>query len=544
MPSFIRFGCNYDTISGEKEHPCHYENFAMTTLILYNADVLTLDPAFPRAEMVAIRDDRILAVGRNQDRKAYERKRARVIDCRGRTVLPGFIDVHCHVRALAESYAILNLEPRTGVRSISDIEEKIKQFSLERPSGAWIRGRGYNEFYLGEKRHPNRWDLDRAAPDHPVKLTQRTGVAHVLNSVALRRVGIGKESPDPPEGLIERDHQTGEPTGLLYGMGKYLSERIPSLERQELDRGMKMANEELLSSGITSVQDVSSRNGLKEWKQFKAWKITALLKPRLIMSLGLEAAHSDRESFTSPLDRNQLRVGGVKVILEETTGRLLPEQAELDREVLQIHRFENQLLIHAFEEEAIESACSAIEAALEAHPAGDHRHRIEHCAVCPPPLARRVASLGIMVATQPAFIYYNGERYLRTIPREKLDDLYSAASLLSNGVRVAASSDAPISPASPLMGLYAACSRKGEDGEVISPNQVITPIEALRMYTMESARANFDEKMKGSVSPGKLADLVVLNGDPTRVEVDQIRDLEVDMTLIGGGVAWERAGAW
>lgn len=514
----------------------------MPDLILFNANVITMDPLYPRAEGILIKNGKILSATTNDALKKWDRMKATAIDCKGRTVLPGFIDAHLHLHALAESHVTLNLEPRHNVRSISDVQNKIRDLSLKLPSRTWIRGRGYNEFYLSGKRHPNRWDLDQVTSAHPIKLTHRTGHAHVLNSLALKMVGISTETPDPPDGLIDRDIKTGEPTGLLYRMGDYLSRKIPPLEKDQLDQGMRIANDELLSMSVTSVQDASSYSGIEQWRMFRRWKEKGLLKPRVTMMLGIESFSAFREEdFETKLDKTHLRLGGVKIILDETTGRLHPAQSDLNEMVLRIHRAGFQACLHAVEEKTVEAACSAIEYALKKSPRSDHRHRIEHCSVCPPSLARRFAALGIMVVTQPSFIYYSGDRYLQTVPAEELKHLYPIRTLLKSGVKVAASSDCPIAPANPMTGIYAAASRMTETGERVLSEEKVTLEEALRMYGEDAARATFDEGMKGSISPGKLADLVVLDGDPTKVPVDEIKDVKVEMTILNGEIVWEKS---
>jgi predicted amidohydrolase YtcJ len=514
----------------------------MADLILFNANVLTMDPACPTAQLIAVRNNRVAAVGKDDDLREFQKRNTKIIDCNGKTILPGFIDAHCHLHALAESYVTLNLEPRNDVRSISDIQTKIKATSQQLPSGAWIRGRGFNEFNLAEKRHPNRWDLDQVTSVHPIKLTHRTGHAHVLNSLALKMVGISNETPDPPEGLIDREIKTGEPTGVLYRMGGFLSRKIPSLENQELDRGMEKANDELLSLGITSVQDASSHNGIEQWKMLRRWKEKGFLKPRVVVMLSTESFSAYRkQDFETQADKDQLRLGGVKIILDETTGHLKPDQAELNEMVLKIHRSGFQACLHTVEEKTVEAACSAVEYALKKAPKSDHRHRIEHCSVCPPSLARKLAALGIIVVTQPSFIYYSGDRYLRTVPAEELKHLYPVRTLLKNGVKVVASSDCPIAPANPLMGIYAACSRMTETGEAVLSEEKITPEEALKMYGANAARTTFDEGMKGSISPGKLADLVMLDGDPTEVPINDIKDIKVEMTILDGEIVWRKS---
>ena len=261
------------------------------------------------------------------------------------------------------------------------------------------------------------------------------------------------------------------------------------------------------------------------------------------MMLGVEGFRKNpRRDFSTRLDESQLRLGGVKILLDETTGRLFPSQEELNQLVLGVHKSGLQVILHALEETTIEPACSAIESALFRFPRAHHRHRIEHCAVCPPSLSRRLASLGIMVVTQPSFIFYHGDRYLRTVPKGQLKHLYPLATLMRNGVRVAGSSDCPIVPPGPLIGIYSAVSRKAETGEVILPKEKITPFEALQMYTEYAAGVNFEEKIKGSITAGKLADLVILNGDPTRVSTSEIKDIEVEMTIIDGKVVWSKTG--
>jgi len=208
-----------------------------------------------------------------------------------------------------------------------------------------------------------------------------------------------------------------------------------------------------------------------------------------------------------------------------------------------IHQSGFQAVIHAIEPPAIEAACTAIEYALQRSPRLDHRHRIEHCSVCPPLLARRLASLGVMVVTQPPFIYYSGDRYLKTVSGSQLKYLYPLASLLEHNVHIAGSSDCPIVPPNPLIGIHSAVSRRSETGKAVLAQEGITPLDALHMYTDYAARATFEENIKGSITPGKLADLVVLSNDPTKVPVEEIKDIQVEMTVLNGEVVWDKNGS-
>lgn len=510
-------------------------------LVLINANVITFDPIQPKATWVALGDGKIVGIGTSDDLSLNHPTGVEIIDCRGRTVLPGFIDAHCHVPAYAEGLVSLSLSPREGVLSISDIQCRISEVRSDRAPGTWIRGKGYNEFYLAEQRHPNRWDLDSAASSHPVKLTHRSGHAHVLNSLALDCAGITATTGDPPGGLIDRDPATGEPTGILYGMGDYLSRKIPLLDDAELKRGVALANEKLLSYGITSVQDASSHNGLRQWRRFSQWKERGIFKPRVTMMMGVQSfAQLIRGSYSSRIEENQLRLGGVKIIVDETTGSLHPSQKKLEEKVLGIHKAGLQVIIHAVEEGVIEAACNAIEHALQARPRHDYRHRVEHCSVCPPHLVRRLHDLGLVVVTQPSFIYYHGDRYLKTVPDDQQQYLYPVGTMLSNGLLVAFSSDFPITDPNPLVGIYAAITRMSESGDIVLEGERVGRTEALRMYTLSAAVANFEEGMKGSVSPGKVADLVVLSENPLVVDADSIKDIQVEMTIVGGQIVWSR----
>jgi predicted amidohydrolase YtcJ len=252
---------------------------------------------------------------------------------------------------------------------------------------------------------------------------------------------------------------------------------------------------------------------------------------------GFQEWKGDR--FASPVDESHLHLGGVKIILDETTGRLHPSREELKRMVFSVHQTGRQVAVHAIEDTAIEAACSALEYALKTQPRGDHRHRIEHCSVCPPALAGRIASLGLTVVTNPAFIYYSGERYLKTVPPSQLNHLYPISTLLKAGIQVAAGSDAPVAAVNPLVGIYAAVSRRAESGETVLDEERITVQEVMGMYTALAAASGFEEDRKGTITTGKLADLVVLGADPTAVPVEEIKDVQVEMTIIGGEVVYE-----
>ncbi len=510
-------------------------------LLLTNAEVVTMNPNRPKAQGVAVKNGSILGVGDKDKLEELKSIHTEVIDLGGKTVLPGFMDAHLHLRALAESLVTLDIGPGRGVSSISDIQDKIHQQTQTHPPGTWIRGSGYNEVFLAEKRDPNRWELDVAAPHHPVKLTHRSGHAHVLNSLALNSIGFAKDTPDPEDGIVERDLETGEQTGVFYGLGDFLAARIPALNKDQLIHGIKLADRQLLSFGITSIQDASKRNDLNRWRFFEDLLAKGHLKCNISMMLGLKGYEEYQTTrFETRVENNRLRLGGVKIVLDETTGKLNPDQKTLNNLIQTIHQSGRQLNIHAIEETAVKAACVAFQHALKRFPKSDHRHRIEHCSVCSPETAGRISSLGIMVVTNPAFLFYSGERYLQTVLDDQLRYLYPLSTLLENNVQVAAGSDAPIASASPLIGICAAASRKSETNQSVVEQEKISTADALRMYTDLAARSAFMEGKRGRIVKGNLADLVVLGANPLRVLPEEIKDIPVEMTIQNGKVVFER----
>ncbi|MBW2027464.1 MAG: amidohydrolase [Deltaproteobacteria bacterium] len=506
-------------------------------LILHNAHIIPMAGPPIKRGFVVVAGGRILALEGGQDWQRSKTTGTVVVDCGGKPLVPGFIDSHFHLRASAQAVLSMDFAGGDDFLTIEHIIEGIQAKAASLPKGHWIRARGYHEFHLAEKRHPTRWDLDRASSRHPIRLTHRTGHAHVLNSMALRLVGITRHTPDPPGGLIERDLETGEPTGVLYEMGKYLSRRMPPQSDGELERGIREVNRRLLSCGVTSIHEASQGNGLEELDRIRRWKRGKAFLPRARVLLGTDSFEGDKHF--SPKDfpgDNHVSLGGVKVILDETTGRLHPGQEELNRKVFHVHRMGMQVAIHAIEGHAVESACEAIEYALGKYPRPDHRHRIEHCSLCTPSLSRRLAEQGIAVVTQPCFVYYNGDRYLESIP--VLKGLYATGTLMKSGIVVAGSSDCPVAPPDPLIGVYAAVSRRAKSGAPVISEEAISTLDALKMYTVHGAWVGFEERVKGTLTPGKLADMVLLSTDPTRVPPEELRDIHVEMTLIDGEIAW------
>ena len=511
----------------------------MSEFVLANANILTMDPSQPCVRSVLVKDGKIAALSRDTDFSRSHDPASTFIDCRGHTVLPGFIDAHCHIAAYADSLLTLDLSP-TRTRSIAEIQCVIGAVAQTLGPDAWINGRGYDEFHLAERRHPNRWDLDAVSPHNPVVLKHRSGHALLLNTAALTRVGIGPETGDPPAGLIERDVLTGEPTGLLFGEHPCLRNIHRKGRTQDLARGIALANRMLLAQGITSLHDTSPRNDADRLQLLRSWRQEGLLQPRVHMAMGWEEfLHGGPVSGATMTGHGHVTVAGVKIVMHEVTGSVTPDQADLDQMLNQIHRSGGQAILHAVEQGAIESGCTAIERAIALSPGRDARHRIEHCSICPPALAKRLAVAGIIVVTQPAFLHFSGDRYLETVVADEQSALYPLTTLLRAGVTVAGSSDFPVTPPAAMLGIGSAVTRQTSSGRYVRPEQGTTLFEALTLFTRNAATAMFAENSIGSIRPGQFGDFAILGDDPTKVPLLAIKDVQIEMTIIAGKVVWE-----
>jgi predicted amidohydrolase YtcJ len=504
-------------------------------IVLKNACVLTMDAARPVAGLVAVEGDTIKFVGNQNELESVTGAGTKVIDCAGRMVLPGFNDAHLHLFSLVRKLLSIDLSP-ASVCSIADIKEKIREKTQQTPPGTWLSGTGYNEFYLAEKRSPTRQDIDEVAPDHPIVLSHRSLHICVLNSLALSLAGITGETEEPPGARIERDPATGEPNGILIGMlGWIHREVMPPIAATEFDKGVRLANKLLLSCGITSLQDATSSSNLERWETACALVLNGHLRSRVTFMAGaLYWKDFEKSGLKTGDGDNLMRLGAMKIM-----PYIWPEQAQLNELALEAHRAGFQLAFHAITESEVMAAVEALEYIESRSKVRSRRHRIEHCAECPPYLLERIKKLGAVIVTQPPFIYSSGERYLATVPEKQLCWLYRIKTPLESGIVVAGSSDAPVAPENPLVGIYAAVTRRAESGQSLLLEESIAFEQALALYTVNAAYASSEEDIKGSIAPGKLADMVVLSDDPRQVDPEWLKDIKAEMTIIGGEVVWE-----
>ena len=501
---------------------------------------------------VAVRNGIILAVGERGQAREFKSSKTRVVDCQGKTLIPGFVDAHCHVLALASKLCDIDCRPGK-INNIPELVYLMSQEAHRSFSGSrshernrdrlpWIRAYGYDEFYLESGHHPTRWDLDRVSVEHPVRLDHRTGHAMVLNSHALGLLHITKDTPDPPDGVIQRDEVTGEPTGVLLEMTAWVNSRLGSThDSQEEKRGLILANQLLLSGGITSVQDATPTNNPPRWDTFRSLKQAGHLVPRITMMIGKDHVARFVDGCPKFSDEDaDLHLGALKVVITLTTGAMNPPEDELRELVLTSHKRGLQIAMHAVEAEAVEAAADALLYAQSVLLRPNARHRIEHCSECPPPLIEKLVSSRTLVVSQPGFLHDAGDRYEALASPDVRPHLYPFRGLSLAGVPLAAGSDAPVSFPDPLAGISAAVTRKSRRGSMVTPDQAISVEAALHMHTLGGAYAAFEEKMKGTIEVGKLADFVLLDGNPTSVEPEGIGQIRPLITVVGGEVVWQR----
>ena len=511
---------------------------AKPDLILQNARVLTQDARIPNAQALAVRGDRIVWVGSDAESRQFAVLSPRVIDCDGGTLIPGFHDAHMHLLAYASTFGAVDCGPGQA-SSIADIVGQIAKQAERTPQGQWISAWGYDPFHLPENRHPTRWDLDRAAPDHPVRLDHRSGHACVLNSTAMDRVGIREDTDEPPGATIARDLATGSPNGLLLEMQDFLDQRIPNPPVAELTQLVRKAALRLLSFGVTSIQDATHTNSLDRWSLFHDLAVHVRPLPGITMMPGAgHVAEFGNTGLQFGSGSDLLRLGHAKVMVTESTGAPTPSPEDLKSAVEDCTSYGLPVAVHAVEAEVVRTVAELLTESQVLSGQG-LSHRIEHCSESPPDVLEAVVECGAAVVTQPGFIHHQGDRYLAEVSPTMRPYLYRTASLAARGVKLAFSSDAPVSDPDPMPALHAALTRRTAAGGVIGVDERLDFEAALRAYTLEPARLIGMDDRIGRLSPGYRADMALLAVDLTALEPDALLGLRPAMTILGGQVVWE-----
>ena len=529
-------------------------------LLLTNATVASMRPSRPPDEAVAIIGERIAWVGSAADARRELGPIGRTIDLGGATVLPGFIDAHNHLILLGHWLNQVDCSA-SAVRSIPDIVDAIAARSRTVPAGTWIEGHGYDDTRLAERRHPSRTDLDAATPDHPVLIHHISGHMSVVNSRGLELAGIGHGTPDPVGGRVDRDPSSWEPTGLLQEQAQTLLP-VPFTPQEPgtLLESLRSGGVAYLEAGVTSSHEAGIFSPPELGAFQTAWAEGWLAQRTYLMfridfvpwieALGLQGGFGDA----------RLRFGALKLVADgsligrtaavsepflddpapRNIGMLTIPPDELHDLISRGHGLGWQMAVHAIGDRAIETTLDGFERAMARLPRPDPRHRIEHCGVLRPDLIRRIGQLGVIPVSQPPFITEFGDGFLRHLGHARCQLTYPLRAFLKAGIPVAGSSDSPVSSHRPLLGIQAAVTERTADGAEFAPAERLTAEEAIRMYTIHAAHASFDERDKGTIEPGKLADLVVLGHDPMTVAPESIASIPVLATVVGGVFVYER----
>ena len=545
-------------------------------LVITGGRVVTVNPRDEVAEAVAVWGGRIAAVGAARDLAGLIGPRTEVLRLRGETVLPGFIDPHNHFMLYGLWLDGVNCKSPLN-RTVDDILGRVREKAASTPSGSWIVGFGVEDSGLEERRFPTRDELDRAAPGHPVYLKHRSGHAAVANSLALDAAGITDQTPQPPGGHMDRD-ATGRLTGVLRekSAAAPIEKILPVPTRDRMKEGVITAGRLYASAGITSVHDAGADARPDTYRAYHEAVAEGRLHQRVYaMIWGWPGNHLYLEKdlgLRTGFGDERLRLGAVKlfvdgsiqvftcafydpyITLDTDSTRANPRGVlqltpnELNDLVVEAHAKGFQVALHAQGDYGIDVALDAIQYAMWKAPRPDPRHRIEHCQCVTPEGLRRMRRLGVIGSFYPHHSWYWADRHISTfIGEERASRMNPMKSAMRAGVVTVAHSDAPIAAigdpvfgAEPLFGIWCAVNRTTRAGKVIGPEERITPMEGIRAFTINAAYASFEERLKGSIEPGKLADLIVLDRDPCAVDPWEIRDVQVLRTIIGGRTVFAR----
>ena len=525
-------------------------------LLLHNGKIFTADELLSTFSAVAVRDGRIVALGWDGLIDRY--RSARTVDLGGKLVVPGFIDTHIHISGDPERWVDL-----AGLESMSELKARVTRKAEQLGSGEWITGYGWSEDELAEQRRPLRWDLDDAAPVNPVVLTRAGGHSSVASSLALEAAGLRPETEAPPGAIIELDDQ-GRMNGILREGAQGLVRRlVPDPTPGELRVSFVENLRKLLSLGITSlIQAGVGGRGFATWEdvytEFQGELPRAAVQVR-VRGPAERAIETLTRFGRKTGDGNEwLRVGPVKFFVDGGytgaaawtlepykgqpgyfgTGPLIDADG-MYRMSKAAHDMGWQMGFHTIGDAAITMTVDAWSRVIEESPRVDHRHYLNHFTVRPPAATmQKMASHNIHIAQQPNFTYTLEGRYSEHLEGERYETNNPIRSPMSHGVFVALGSD--ILPIGPMVGLYAAVTRKGMSGAVVGPGEALTMPEAIVAYTRLAAYLTFEEDIKGSLEVGKLADMVVLSEDLLTIDPDRTMDTQVEMTILGGAVVHER----
>lgn len=536
-------------------------------IVFLNGKVITVDANNSIAEAVAVKNGFIVKIGSNSVVQEFVQNGAEVIDLKGKNMLPGFIDSHTHLLNSAMSLRFF-VDGRTPPnKSIYDVLEKIREKVKQTPRGEWVivQGSMLWDRKLVEGRYPNKEELDEVAPDHPVVVWASAHIG-VVNSKALEVAGIKKENPDPLGGKIERDDK-GEPTGVLREVRRTGILPLPSYSHELIKESIKTGVQKWwVKQGITTVHCFCGPSAMRIYQELLEEDALPLRIHLMVYTkdpkMGLDSLVN--LGIHTGFGNEKLKIGGLKIFVDGATsgksaatyepyvgmpkyyGLLQISSKELTELAVKAHREGIQLCIHAVGDKAQDMALDAIEEALKAFPRGDHRHRIEHFGnvLTSKERIKRAKKLGVIPVPTVEWIYAYGDFIEEYFGSERTKQSFPIKTLIYEGLRPPGSSDTlgtePLS-INPFFSIWCAVARKTFSGNVLIPEESISVIDAIRMYTINGAYAGFEEDIKGSIEEGKLADMIVISNDILSLSIDKIKDIQVDMTIINGKIVYSRA---
>jgi len=529
-------------------------------IVFLNGSVLTVDKQENVAEALAVKENKIVFVGTSADAQSFTGGETKVIDLNGRSLVPGFIDSHLHMALKGANELAIDCR-YPNVKNIEDIKRLIKETAEKTPKGKWIRGWGYDQSKLEEKRHPNRWDLDEVAPDNPVMISRVCAHMSTHNSISIELAGIEDDPLALDGGIIDRIN--GVATGVMKENAHMNMMKVAALNIDEIVEGLDIADKKLISEGITSVHD-SGGYGKVQMKAFQKAVEKNKLSVRLytmifafVDNIQFVNDYIDMGIYTN-FGNEKFKLGPIKIMIDGSSsgptaatfepyksrkddcGILSMTQEQVDDIVMRAHLAGYQVTAHTIGDKAVTMMVDAIDKALTANPKKDHRHRIEHCCMVNDELINRIKALGIIPIPQPIFLYEFGDGYMVNYGEERANRMFTCKTFINEGIIAAGSSDCPVTFSDPLLGMHLAVNRVTQTGQAISQNERVTVKEALRMHTYNGAYASFEENIKGSLEIGKLADMVVLSDSLLKIPSDRIKDIKVDMTVIDGNIVYER----
>lgn len=531
---------------------------SLSRLILHGGPILTMDPAQPEVEAVGIVGNRIAGVGSLADLRA-QLPGAESFDLQGRLATPGLYDAHCHVMMTGFALDEIDISAEAAP-AIADIQRLVAEVVARTPAGTWIIGQGYDQASLAEQRHPNRADLDAVAPDHPVLLWRSCHHIAAVNSAALRAGGVSSTTADPGDGRIDRDEH-GEPTGALRESAVGLvSSAIPEHDEAAIARAIVRGGEQFRRHGVTSAAEA----GIRLPEQLRAYQGLAergdlALRTYLMMIIDDTLDAMIALGIRSGFGDDWLRIGNAKLFSDGSIGGrtarmrqpyegepdnyglwMIPPE-EIKAKVLRAHLAGFQIGIHAIGDAAIELILDAYAEAQTVLPRPDIRHRIEHCSIVDMPLIERIAAERVVPIPGTTFLHYTRPAYEANLGRERFRYAYAMKTFAEHGIVAAASSDAPVVPVDPLLGIETMVTRLDRTGGNAWTEERVPVDEAIRAYTVNAAYASHEETIKGTLKPGYLADITVFDRDLRATEPNEIHRAQVDATIQDGTVVYERS---